>query len=408
MARLQASVLSTAALIAGLGLPLSAHEDDPKLLDRQPPFPGSGVRTGVLPPGARLGGTKAAGFASQKVTLLSWLTLGDLSPAATTGNVCWGYTSPSGREYALMGVSSGTAFVEVTDPNDPVIVAFHNGPTSLWRDIKAWSHYVYAVSEGGSGIQVFDVQNIDAGSVTALGSVTTGGDTATHTVAIDTASGYLYRSGGGNNGLRIYNLNASATNPPLVGTWSNKYVHEVTPVTYTSGPAAGKQIAYACSGFNGGFDQTGLSIIDVTNKASPVVLKEIFWSGAQYSHQVWLSSDLKYAYLNDELDENGIKPTTTYVIDVQTPANAFLVGSFHNGNPAIGHNLYTRPGLIFEANYRSGLRVFDTAANPTNPPEVAWFDTYPDDDQPEFNGLWNNYPYFQSGIVLGSDLERGL
>lgn len=408
MVRLQLSALTRAALVVGLGLPLFAHEDDPKLLDRQPPHPGSGIRTGVLPPGARLGGTKAAGFASQNVTLLAWLTLGDLSPAATTGNVCWGYTSPSGREYALMGVSSGTAFVEVTDPNDPVIVSFQTGPTSLWRDLKTWSTYVYAVSEGGSGVQVFDVANIDSGTVSFLGNVTTGGDLATHTTMIDAASGYLYRAGGGNNGLRIYNLNANPVNPPLVGTWSNKYVHEVTPVTYTSGPAAGKQIAYCCAGFNGGFDGTGLTILDVTNKASPVVLKVVFWAGAQYSHQVWLSPDLKYAYLNDELDENGVKPTTTYVIDVQNPSSAFLVGSFTNGNQAIGHNCYTLPGRLFEANYRSGLRVFDIGANPTNPPEIAWFDTYPDDDMAEFNGLWNNYPFFQSGIVLGSDLERGL
>lgn len=408
MVRIPLTALSAAVLLAGLTAPLHAHEDDPKLLDRQPPHPGSGVRTGVLPPGSRLGGTKAAGFASQNVTLLSWLTLADLSPGATTGNVCWGYTSPSGREYALMGVSDGTAFVEVTDPNNPQIVSFHSGPNSLWRDIKAWSHYVYAVSEGGSGVQVFNVQNIDSGIVTFVGNVTTGGDLATHTLIIDPASGYLYRAGGGSNGLRMYNLNANPTNPPLVGTWTNKYVHEVTPVTYTSGPAAGKQIAYACSGFNGGFSNTGLSIIDVTNKANPVVLKEIFWSGAQYSHQVWLSTDLKYAYLNDELDENGVKPTTTYVIDVQDPANAFLVGSFNNGNVAIGHNVYTLPGRLFEANYRSGLRVFDIGANPTNPPEIAWFDTYPTDDQPEFNGLWNNYPFFDSGIVLGSDLERGL
>lgn len=408
MARNRLTALSTAALIAALGLPLSAHEDDPKLLDRQPPVPGTGLRTGVLPPGARLGATKASGFASDKVTLLSWLTLGDLSPTADSGNDCWGYTAPSGREYALMGVSNGTAFVEITDPNNPVIVSFKSGPTSLWRDIKVFGTNVYVVSEGGSGIQIFGVGSIDSGTVSSLGTVTVGGDTATHNVVIDTASGYLYRTGGGNNGLRIYDLNANPTNPPLVGTWGSKYVHDAQVITYTSGPQAGKQIAFCCSGFNGGFDQTGLSIVDVTNKNAPVVLDEVFWPGAEYSHQVWLSQDLQYAYLNDELDEDGVKPTTTYVIDVSNPANASLVGSFHNGNTAVGHNVYTTDDYLFEANYRSGLRVFDIGANPTNPPEVAWFDTYPDDDQDAFNGLWSVYPYFESGVVIGSDLERGL
>lgn len=408
MARIPLTALSAAVLLAGLTVPLHAHEDDPKLLDRQPPRPGTGLRTGVLPPGSRLGGTKAAGFASQNVTLLSWLTLGDFSGGATSGNDCWGYTSPSGREYALMGVSNGTGFVEITDPNNPQIVSFQSGPSSLWRDIKVFGTHVYSVSEGGSGIQVFNVANIDAGTVTNLGTVTTGGDTATHNVAIDTVSGFLYRTGGGNNGLRIYNLNSNPASPTLAGTWSNKYVHDAQVITYASGPLAGKQIAFCCSGFNGGFDQTGLSIVDVTNKSAPVVLKEVFWPGAQYSHQVWLSPDLQFAYLNDELDENGVKPTTTYVINVADPVNAFLVGSFTNGNQAVGHNNYTTANRLFAANYRSGLRVFDLGASATNPPETAWFDTYPADDDDAFNGLWSTYPYFQSGVVIGSDLESGL
>ncbi len=394
------------ALSLCLAAPLSAHDGDPKLRDRQPPVRGSGIRTGVPAPGSKVAASGTS-FAASGVTLLAWLSLDDFNTGADSGNVVWGYVSPSGREYALMGLSSGTAFVEVTDPNSPVIVAHLSGPDSLWRDIKVWQHYAYAVSEGGSGVQVFNMSGIDSGQVTFVGNVTAGGDLATHTLALDTASGYLYRSGGGNNGLRIYNLNASPTNPPMVGSWSNKYVHEAQIVTYTSGPAAGKQIAYCCGGFNGGFNSTGLSVLDVTNKASIQVLKEVFWSNPGYSHQIWLSPDQQFAYLNDELDENGTFPTTTYMFNVATPANTTLLGSFNNGNTAVGHNLYTKNNLIYEANYRSGLRVFN-ATNPTAPVEAYWFDTYPADDAANFNGLWSNYPYLPSGIVLGSDIERGM
>jgi choice-of-anchor B domain-containing protein len=403
-----ALVLLGALLGGALAVPAGAHEDDPKLLDRRPHLPGPGRTTAVPPPGTRLAASSGPEFPSDGVTLLAWLSLDDFGAGATSGNDCWGYTSPSGREYALMGLSTGTAFVEVTTPSAPQIVSFQSGPSSTWRDIKVWSHYVYAVSEGGSGIQVFDVQAIDSGQVGYLGTVTTGGDTTTHNVAIDETSGFLYRCGGGDNGLRIYDLNASPTAPQLVGSWSSKYVHDAQVVTYASGPLAGRQIAFCCSGFNGGFTNTGLSIVDVTNKAAPTVLDEVFWPGAQYSHQVWLSPDLRYAYLNDELDEDGTLPTTTYVIDVVDPADALLVGSFTNGNGSVGHNLYTRDERIFEANYRSGLRVFDASADPTQPVEVAWFDTWPEDDDDAFNGLWSCYPYFDSGIVLGSDIEKGL
>ena len=65
---------------------------------------------------------------------------------------------------------------------------------------------------------------------------------------------------------------------------------------------------------------------------------------------------------------------------------------------------------MFQANYRSGMRVFDVsnAGAPSQVAEVAYFDTYPGDDNASFNGLWSCYPYFPSGTVIGSDLERGL
>lgn len=406
---------STTVRLAGLvGLalyasPLLAHDSDPKLLDRQAPYAGKGIRTGVPAAGQSIRAKSGMSFPSNGVTLLSWLSLGDFGTGASAGNDCWGYVSGSGREYALMGLTTGTAFVEITDPSSPVILTHISGPDSTWRDMKVFGTRVYVVSEGGSGIQVFNLANIDSGQVTNQGTVTTGGTTATHNVAIDTDSGYLYRTGGSNEGLRIYDLNVNPTNPPLVGSWSDKYVHDAQVVTYTSGPLAGKEIAYCCSGFNGGFDNTGLSIVDVTNKSNPVVLDEVFWSQAAYSHQVWLSEDRQFAYLNDELDENGGSITTrTYVMNVADPSSAFLVGSFTNGNEAVGHNLYVKDDLLYESNYRSGLRVFDTSVSSSNPPEVYWFDTYLADDDNAFNGLWSNYPFFPSGVVIGSDIELGL
>jgi hypothetical protein len=84
-----------------------------------------------------------------------------------------------------------------------------------------------------------------------------------------------------------------------------------------------------------------------------------------------------------------------------------VVTTIQGPTPAIGHNLYTRGNLIFEGNYRSGLRIY-CAENPTSPSEIAFFDTYPDDNAANFNGVWGNYPFFPSGTVIASDLDRGL
>ena len=408
-------VSGSLAMLLACGL-LVAHPDDPKGLVKRVAYKGPGYRAGAVvstdtytaaPEGPALG------FPASGIELQSWLTLAELN-GGTSGNDCWGYVSPSGREYALVGVRTGTAFVEITDPANAVLVDHVAGPTSLWRDIKSYQSYAYAVTEGtGSRIQVIDLSDIDNGNATLVHTVTTDiidailNVTSTHNVAIDEASGFLYRCGGGGNGLRIYSL-ANPALPVFVGAWSDRYVHDAQIVTYTTGPYAGRQIAFCCSGFNGGSVQTGLDILDVTDKQNILSLDRLQYANGRYSHQAWLSPDRRYLYLNDELDESqlGIL-TNTKVIDVQDLENAVELTPFSNSSTAIGHNLYTLGNLIFEANYRSGLRVFD-ATDPLAPVEFAYFDTWETDDNPSFNGLWSVYPYLPSGTIIASDLEKGL
>ncbi|MEM8711379.1 MAG: choice-of-anchor B family protein, partial [Planctomycetota bacterium] len=197
--------------------------------------------------------------------------------------------------------------------------------------------------------------------------------------------------------------------PVFVGAWSSRYVHDAQVVTYTSGALAGREIAYCCTGLSGGFASPGLTVLDVTNKANITVLSQLTYPDAAYSHQGWLSEDRTRFYLGDELDEGGsMLSTTTHVFDVQDPSNVTYSGAFSNGDPAVGHNMYTHSGLLFQANYSSGLRVFDVAGDPDQPEEVAYFDTAPMSTATDFSGLWSCYPYFPSGTVIGSDRQRGL
>jgi choice-of-anchor B domain-containing protein len=134
----------------------------------------------------------------------------------------------------------------------------------------------------------------------------------------------------------------------------------------------------------------------------------IFSHPAWYSHQGWLSFDQRYIFVNDEVDEgHSGQPTTTRVIDVQDLTNPQQVAIFQNTMYARDHNLYTRGKLMFQANYRAGLRVLD-ASDPYAMQELSFFDTYPDDDDTKYNGLWSVYPYFKSGTIIGSDIEKGL
>ncbi|MCP3905696.1 MAG: choice-of-anchor B family protein [Planctomycetes bacterium] len=395
--------LAAAVASATLAVSAPAHLDDPKALDAAPPVPGPGYS-------AAADGIGTNPYTSLGVELQSTVSIEDFGGALASANDCWGYTSPSGREYAIMGLFDATGFVEITDPVNPVIIDVISGLTSTWRDIKTFQTYAYAVTEAvGGGIQVFDLSQIDAGSVTLVNTVTDAGTNKTHNAVINEDSGYLYRSGGSGHGLRIYDLNADPSNPTFVGEWNARYVHDAQVVTYTSGPWAGKEIAFACSGFNNGWAETGLDVLDVTNKSNIIEIDRFLLPNGEYSHQGWLSDDRQYFYLDDEADEtNGGLPTTTIVLDVSDLANVSLASTFTNGLPAVGHNVYVHDGRLFQANYSTGVRIFDVATDPEQGVEIAYFDTRPEDDATSFNGLWSVYPFFESGTFIGSDRQRGL
>lgn len=401
LARLRVHTASMAVAAFGIAAAVSAHVDDPKVNDQLPPYAGPGFR-------AAEGGVAGMSFPSEGIALQSWITLQEFAPQNSQGNDCWGYTSPTGRKYAIMGTSHGTGFAEVTNPAAAQVIGFIDGPESTWRDIKTYDHYAYAVSEAGQGIQVIDLSDIDNGNVALVNTILAGGSAATHNVAINTDSGYLYRCGGSGNGIRIYSLLEDPSSPAFVAEWPDRYVHDAQIVTYTEGPNAGREIAFLCSGFNNGWVETGIDILDVTDKQNIELLSRYEYPNNVYSHQAWLSEDKNYLYLNDEQDEDQLGFTsTTRVINVANLAAPVQVNAYTNGSNAITHNLYTRGDLVFAANYRSGLRVYDVSS-PTTPVEVAFFDTFPSDDAPNFNGLWSNYPFFNDGIVIGSDREKGL
>jgi choice-of-anchor B domain-containing protein len=395
---------SAALVAAAAASAVFAHEDDPKALEKYRYLPGPIWR-------AADGGVAGETFTADGIALKAWFPVNAFDQQGvvnTSGNDCWGYVSPSGREYALVGLSGGTGFVEVTNPAASTIVAFFPGPTSLWRNVKTYKQYAYSVSEGGGGIQVFDLSGIDQGTIVQLPSVLTGGDSRTHTMIINETTGYLYRMGGGSNGVRIYNLEPNPASPVFVTQWSDKYTHDGFVHNYTSGPYAGKEIFFACGGLNGGFAGTGVDIIDVTNKANLVVLSNFQYPQAAFCHQAWISKDERHIYINDEIDENNFGLLNVgRIVNVENLSAPFLAGTYTTGLTSVDHNLYVKGDTLFCSNYKTGLQVFDIT-NQTQPVRKAFFDTYPEGDATGYAGLWSNYPYFPSGTILGSDIERGL
>ncbi|MFB6098987.1 MAG: hypothetical protein ABEK84_07745, partial [Salinibacter sp.] len=66
----------------------------------------------------------AARYSCQNVDLMSYLSIDALGGTSETNlNDIWGWTDPkTGTEYAIVGRTDGTAFVDVSTPTDPVYV----------------------------------------------------------------------------------------------------------------------------------------------------------------------------------------------------------------------------------------------------------------------------------------------
>ena len=196
------------------------------------------------------------------------------------------------------------------------------------------------------------------------------------------------------------------TVPTLAGCFSSDgYTHDAQCVVY-NGPDVAHVGQEIC--FNSNEDT--MTIVDVTNKSAPIQLSRTGYSGDGYTHQAWLTEDQRYLLVDDELDESNFGHNTyTYVWDVADLEAPLLLGHFTSPTPAIDHNQYVKNNVVFQANYRSGLRILrlDDLAN-AQLSQVGYFDIYPANDTANFNGAWSVYPYFPSGNVVVSGIEQGL
>src|SRR5262245_1159699 len=81
-----------------------------------------------------LNGKSAGLYACSNVSLLAHIPLGKFSTLPRSASNLWGYVDPDdNREYAIVGLSNGTAVVEVTTPDKPRIVGVVPAVPSIWR-----------------------------------------------------------------------------------------------------------------------------------------------------------------------------------------------------------------------------------------------------------------------------------
>ena len=299
------------------------------------------------------------------------------------GSDVWGYTTPEGEEYAIMGVYEGVAVIRTIDLE---VIDIIPGPqqNDYWfhRDIKTYGHYAYVTNEmygTNEGLMILDLQYLPD-SVRLVGSYDISPDLRSHNLSIDVATGFAYIEE--SNGWLILDL-ADPENPIDVGIISAPG-HDIMVRNDT---------AYVAEGWGSIF-----SIWDVTSKAHPQELVSIASPSNGYLHNIWPTEDGNYVLTTEETDNRTVK-----IWDISDLNNVNLVAEYLAPND-LAHNVHVEGDYAFISHYTSGVAVLDIH-DPTNPVEVAVYDTYVPNDDPQFAGCWGVYPHTSNGMVFTSNIE---
>lgn len=332
---------------------------------------------------------------------------------ASNSNDSWGWTDPAdGTEYALVGLDNGVAFIDISDPVNPVYLGklpTHTQP-SLWRDVKTYNNYAFVVSEAsGHGMQVFDLTRLR--SVASPPEIFTedahyAGFGSAHNVVINELEGYAYGVGTNtySGGPHFVNIQ-DPLNPVAAGGYSlGSYSHDGQVVTYN-----GPDTDYTGREIYVGSNEDEVVLVDITNKSNPQPISTTGYSNTVYTHQGWFTDDHVYFFLGDEIDEiNFGFNTRTMVFDFTDLDAPQLSFEYTGPTPATDHNGYVRGDNYYLANYTAGMRVIDISdIENGNMTETGYFDVYPSNNNSGYNGAWNVYPYFSSGNIIITTLYSG-
>lgn len=327
---------------------------------------------------------------AQNIDLISHIDYEQLHD--TKLNDVWGYTTPTGEEYVLVGARKGVSIVDVTDPENPVEVFWEAGSESVWRDLKEYNGYAYVTNEEDDGLMIIDMTGLPGGTVPAAtyytGPLGNEWETA-HNIWIDeNGFAYIFGANRGAGGVIILDLNSDPLNPAEVGTFDDWYVHD----GFVRGDTM--YLAHIYEGF--------FSIVDIADKENPIVLgtRE---TPSSFTHNIWPNDANTHVFTTDEVSGAFLG-----AYDIQDPNNILETDRIRSnpGSGVIPHNVHVLGDFLITSYYGDGVVVHDIS-DPENMVEVGNYDTYPGTTT-TYLGCWGAYPYFNSGILIAADIENGL
>ena len=352
-------------------------------------------------------------YSAQVYPSLNINLLSRLNPEKDTTGVdgrkysgCWGWVQTAkNREYAIVGTSSKTYFIDVTNPTSPIIsdsiIAARKGCT--WREMKTYQNYCYIVSDDAppNSFQIVDMQYLPD-SVHLVYEGTSYFERC-HTLFIDKDKMYcgaVTYTVGGTESMHVYSL-ATPTAPVLI----RKLAQDVPSIGVVHDMYVNNDTVFASCGGQ------GLFVIKLmpTNTFS-LIASYTSYPYAGYNHSSWLTDDKRTMVFADEVP-TGLP---TKVIDVSNITGISLTDTIRSNFGATAHNPYIIGNKwCWLSSYQDGIYLYDIS-NPSNTTIYGFFDTHPQHGVNDnfitnaYRGNWGAYPYLKSKIIIACDMQNGI
>jgi choice-of-anchor B domain-containing protein len=353
----------------------------------------------------------AGRYPCRAVDLASFLPLTGMSnnPTEVAGDVLGWRHEASGREFALVSLSTRTSIVEVTDPESPVVIGDFARDKGGLGSMAIFEDRLYGIANlGGTTLEIFDLTRLlAAGNPPApLSSDASIALPGSGFLSINPETGYAYLVSGQ---IFAFDLNQDLENPQQVMAWSptTPFPRSLECVLYRGLDQRfqGHEICFAGAG------NSYLAIYDFTDKAHPVALSSTRYKHSNTPRDTALTEDHRFLLLADSHDENLPGGNTrTFLWNLSSLTKPVYFKSYDGPTRARDLQLEVRGPYAFLANAASGLRILDLrqiGAKKSRVREAAYFDVEPGLSNTSWFGAWS-IDVLPSGTVIVGSIRQGL
>lgn len=354
---------------------------------------------------------KAQTYPNYKINLLGLIHPNNgsvgIGPDDRRYNGCWGwYQSSLNKEYAIVGSSSGTYFIDVTAPASPSVSAFVPGISGVTvREVKTYQNYCFITCDYGTAptLQIVDMSTLPATVTVVHNSNTLFASGHTHWIDGDKlyVGGITYANNTGSS-MNIYSI-ATPSAPVLLRELKQDFPF----ISYVHDMYVRRDTIYASCG------NQGLYVFKYNNSTNTFTQLGSFtgYAASAYNHSSVLTQDGKHLLFCDEVPAG----LPIRYVDVQNLNNIQQVQTWQPYTTTTPHN----PFMIgnkwaIVSCYQEGLYIYDISQL-GNVALSGFFDTFPQGGAntnnyggQDYRGNWGAYPYLPSGIIIAADMQNGV